>query len=293
MRPFQIQRFTNMTREDFDKFARAGVPIIVTDITRDWPQREWTCSTMQQRFKGQNMHQAYQGPFDQEAGRPLDHVPMEDGTWATEAKDNDLPPHIVERMKGVGQTVPTKMPYYWGAKDARRWYGAKGEALFAELDKVTAATASAAWQPLTLPPHHQVTTVGYCMAPENRRSMADTPEYWFGVGGAGAKAHMDNHCQSTMSVQLDGTKQWRLGEIPTTHKRTVRRGTYRDGAVYEQAFVRQHLGGRDWDPYYVFELRKGEGLFIPPGTIHETRNVGAGGACAASVREGGGGGLSV
>ena len=87
----------------------------------------------------------------------------------------------------------------------------------------------------------------------NEWSLQDSPEFWFsskgnrlrskpdladcmsilGDSGAGAKAHMDEHCTTTLSVQLDGEKRWRLGWMPPP-KDGVRskQSIYSDGAVY-------------------------------------------------------------
>ena len=99
-----------------------------------------------------------------------------------------------------------------------------------------------------------------------------SPEFWFSMPGAGAKAHMDMHCESTMSIQLDGTKRWRIGLAAPTDK-SLPVGTYGDGMAYTRP------GG--WTPTYDFDLKKGEALFFPPAFIHESKNVGTG--CAASI----------
>ena len=60
------------------------------------------------------------------------------------------------------------------------------------------------------------------MSKANKRDFYTTPEFWFSVRtsatrlvliaalqapGAGAKAHIDTHVQSTMSLQLSGSKR--------------------------------------------------------------------------------------
>jgi len=99
-----------------------------------------------------------------------------------------------------------------------------------------------------------------------------SPEFWFSMPGAGAKAHMDMHCESTMSIQLDGTKRWRIGLASATDE-SLPTGAYGDGMAYGRE------GG--WTPTYDFELQKGEALFFPPAFIHESNNVGT--TCAASI----------
>jgi len=75
-----------------------------------------------------------------------------------------------------------------------------------------------------------------------------------------------------MSLQLSGSKKWRLG-LPSATTRSVRNGMYGDGVVYS------HKGG--WVPTYELELKEGEVLFFPPSFVHETTNVGK--SCAASI----------
>ena len=106
----------------------------------------------------------------------------------------------------------------------------------------------------------------------NMQEVLGSPEFWFSMPGAGAKAHMDAHCESTMSIQLDGTKRWRIGLASTTDKFQPP-GTYGDGQAYKNP------GG--WTPTYDFNLTKGEALFFPPAFIHESNNVGT--ECAASI----------
>ena len=106
-----------------------------------------------------------------------------------------------------------------------------------------------------------------------RRELQRTPEFWFSRPAAGAQAHMDSHVQTTISIQLDGRKVWRLGfmERRTT---TVLGSAYGDGKRYAQP-------GEEWRPLYNVSLDPGDVLFIPPGFVHETFNEGEG--CALSL----------
>mmetsp|Transcript_85988 Transcript_85988/g.240413 ORF Transcript_85988/g.240413 Transcript_85988/m.240413 type:complete len:332 (-) Transcript_85988:305-1300(-) len=103
-------------------------------------------------------------------------------------------------------------------------------------------------------------------------SLYSSPELWLSPPSAGAQAHMDGHVSTTVSLQLTGQKQWRLSQIPP-RRSVARRSEYGDGAVYRRE------GG--WRPHYVLTLHAGDALFFPPGTIHETSNVGA--ECAVSI----------
>eukprot|EP00054_Salpingoeca_dolichothecata_P012002 m.66537 g.66537 ORF g.66537 m.66537 type:complete len:383 (+) comp19731_c0_seq2:469-1617(+) len=107
--------------------------------------------------------------------------------------------------------------------------------------------------------------------PLNSRTQRLSPEFWFSRPGAGAKAHTDEHCVSTMSVQLSGSKRWRLMLIPPIDH-ILTRPEFADGLIYKSAH---------WNPDFEFTLNPGEGLFIPPNILHETTNVGD--SCAVSV----------
>merc|ERR1711871_1273320 len=51
----------------------------------------------------------------------------------------------------------------------------------------------------------------------NTQRLNGTNEFWFSRSCAGAKAHVDEHVESTMSITLDGNKLWRLSVIPPQH----------------------------------------------------------------------------
>ena len=108
----------------------------------------------------------------------------------------------------------------------------------------------------------------------NFRNIMASPEMWLSAAEAGAKAHADEHCEATMSVQLSGTKRWRIGPMPPiTHANFTTRRSLSDGVLT--------MTSPAWEPAYVFDLHAGEGVFFPPGYVHETTNVG--GTCAASI----------
>lgn len=113
------------------------------------------------------------------------------------------------------------------------------------------------------------------MHPSNLESMKSTPEFWFAGRGAGAKAHMDSHIQATMSLQLAGTKRWRLG-LMEPRRAPFLSTIYSDGDVYNR--------DEPWRPQFNVTLRPGDALFFPPGFVHETLNVDEDpNACSASV----------
>jgi len=226
-------RVRNLSPEDFIKLAQAGKPFVVTDMIKDLKMAGWTCDTIREEFKDGRMHQEYGAS----AARDLDDQRIGDLSWKT-AK---APSGAADRK------APQLAPFYWGVKDGKDRQ---------MLHKV-----------------RQFVTFPYFMDEQrNFQEVMGSPEFWFSMPGAGAKAHMDAHCESTMTLQLDGSKRWRIALASQTN-RSQRLGTYGDGAVYRRA--------EGWQPTYDFVLEKGEALFFPPAFIHESTNVGDN--CAASI----------
>ena len=261
--PYEPPRLSKVSLSEFARYAERGWPVIVTDVTAGWPMGEasWgSCESIGAQFPGNRMRREYtEGPEADDNNMPLG----ESDTWTSQ-----------QVASGADDAAaPQFAPFYWDVKDGAE----RGEhALLARIQKLT--------------------RVPYFMAASNLDEMQGSPEFWFSAAGAGAKAHMDSHCQSTMSVQLSGTKRWRISGIPSALEGPLENGApgggssgsagssgsiFADGAVYKRAFVERYLGGKPWVPTFEFNLTAGEGLFFPPGFVHETQNVGAG--CAASV----------
>ena len=61
----------------------------------------------------------------------------------------------------------------------------------------------------------ELTEVPYFLrsTPSSATRYSSSPEMWFAVPGAGAKAHADGHCEATISLQLSGRKRWRVGSM--------------------------------------------------------------------------------
>lgn len=92
-------------------------------------------------------------------------------------------------------------------------------------------------------------------------------ELWFSPPSAGAKYHIDGHVQMTAVSQLTGTRRWRLAAVPPEPPALV--PNHLDSSEYE------------WDPEIVVTLHPGDLMLFPPGTIHDTLNIGT--ECAVSV----------
>ena len=88
-----------------------------------------------------------------------------------------------------------------------------------------------------------------------------------GAQGTGARAHMDSHCISTLSVVLHGERRWRIGPVPRLPQGA---GRSPDGEVVFDDGVAYQLG---WKPMFEFTVKEGEAVLFPPGWIHETLNT--------------------
>ncbi|CAK0872924.1 unnamed protein product [Prorocentrum cordatum] len=115
------------------------------------------------------------------------------------------------------------------------------------------------------------------MDSRNARHLNRTPELWFvrgGAAGGGAKAHVDQHTESTMSLQLAGRKRWRVAPIaPRAAPHVVK--LYQDGQIFERA-------ERDtWNIGDVV-LSPGDAVFFGPGSILGGTDA-VPSACAASI----------
>jgi len=65
-------------------------------------------------------------------------------------------------------------------------------------------------------------------------------ELWFAMAGGGAMAHADSYCDMTVSLQLKGSKRWRLMMLPPLNSANDLFNTH-DGFVYEKGL---------WAPEY-------------------------------------------
>ena len=189
--PFEPPRLRNISPEEFSRFASAGWPVIVTDVSRDWPMRGWTCDSIGKTFPGRKMRREYAAQNTKADPEENDQLLSETAKWSQELVPSG----------SKSDAAPQYAPFYWDVKDA----DARGEADL--LREISARTK-----------------VPYFMSRHNAHEMKTSPEFWFSAPGAGAKVHMDSHCQATMSVQLSGTKRWRLGPIPEAVAARTRAG---------------------------------------------------------------------
>jgi len=91
------------------------------------------------------------------------------------------------------------------------------------------------------------------MDKRNADSLAENAEFWLGAKGTGARAHMDSHCISTLSVVMHGKRRWRIGPPPRMPpqggKSDPEEVVFDDGVAYKLK----------WKPMYEFTVKAGEG----------------------------------
>jgi hypothetical protein len=146
-------------------------------------------------------------------------------------------------------------PLYWGIKGAD-----EGEKLYDGEKDILQEVREAMQMPYFLE------------AQSNEREVFGSPEFWLNAPNAGAQAHMDAHCESTLGLQLSGTRRWRLSWPPQAAVLNEKH-LFTDGKPYKA------VGG--WKPAYSFTVSPGETIFMPAMTIHETKNIGS--SCANSL----------
>lgn len=102
-------------------------------------------------------------------------------SWIDVKAPNGMPP---------GSAGPEFAPWYWDIKDGDPRVLARIQNL-TQLPAVLRADST------------------------NIHEVLWSPEIWFSPPRGGAKAHADEHCEATVSIQLSGTKRWRLSPFPT------------------------------------------------------------------------------
>eukprot|EP00930_Biecheleria_cincta_P063830 TRINITY_DN4935_c0_g4_i1.p1 TRINITY_DN4935_c0_g4~~TRINITY_DN4935_c0_g4_i1.p1 ORF type:complete len:455 (+),score=74.09 TRINITY_DN4935_c0_g4_i1:65-1429(+) len=236
--PFDAPRRPGLSREQFDSLILDGQVFVVPGLSDDWPMKTWDCDFFKNdpEFKNAAMNHQYA---------------------ANSAKDARLGDDWQSDQTSSGaknESAPQIAPFYWGIKDVQ--YEKRPGWKKAMLKRVAKNFRVPNFM-------HPTATAG---------SFGRTPEFWFGTGSAGAKAHMDSHVQATLSLQLAGTKRWRL--MPLQKRRAPFLGMiYSDGQPYENP--------EGWKPLFDITLKPGDGLFFPPGMVHETKNIGD--ECTSSV----------
>lgn len=230
-----IPRLRNTTPSEFQRLFSGGSGVLVVEdaLSTLGELKGWgdSCESISTRFAEHLMRREYDG----KDGPPTNDQRIGDfETWSKESAP-------VSTRSDLG---PQYAPYYWAIKEDR-----------ALLHRIGLGNE--------LPYFMQDT-------PRSREIWAQSPEVWFSAPGAGALPHADGHCEATISIQLSGTKRWRVGQmlpvVPGDHEAFVDDGD---------------INSDHWEAEWATTLRRGEAIVIPPGAIHETRNEES--ECAASI----------
>jgi len=235
------RRVADLSRVDFEEAARSGQVLLIENASEGTAMAGWSCERLAQEFPEARMRREYdwvKNPEDRNMQT------LGNAAWIskTEAGEDQS-----ERLQQDPQAPPFA-PFYWGVREHRN--GDIGSRKVVERIRKLIKKSVPAF-----------------MDHGNAESLFENAEFWLGAKGTGARAHMDSHCISTLSVVLSGERRWRIGPVPRMPRGA---GRSRDDEVVFDDGVAYKLG---WTPMFEFTVRKGEAVLFPPGWIHETLNV--------------------
>ena len=200
---------TNTTKKEFKQiFSTTMAPIVVDDTIRDGdPMKQWTsCQKIATLFSDVRMRREYMDDIeiDKYTGEPVNHQRLGDaysGTetdWTIQAISNgdDRLHSLSSTTSSAPKYAPKYAPNYLPWKEMTMPDRKTGIVWLDEFQKYIA--------------------IPYYLR-NNRWSnhhIYRSPEMWFApVGGSGAKAHADSHCEATISIQLSGKKKWNISPM--------------------------------------------------------------------------------
>merc|ERR1719203_315308 len=247
---------TRPTREEFVHHARRGYPILVTDWGAGMQYDGWTGKDFAETF-----------PFGFMKAEYITHMP------GFREKDHDVTRMDGELRFRIGTFKPDKKTMWHNfTRPAAKKY---------QDDPQKPITGPYVWHVKDeLPKKEKKLVQARFDAPKflddklNRDFMNRTFELWFSPGsGSGAGAHNDGYCQSVVSLQLRGDKNWRMMLEP--EMTFLSSYDEFDGGVYDAGF---------WKPDLGF-VNHGAGAMVwPPGYLHETKTQQPpDGECASAI----------
>lgn len=232
------------SQETFHKAARGGKVLLIENATAGAALSGWSCERLAQEFPEARMRREYDWVANPE-DRNLQILGNSSWVQATTAGED-----ATDRLNQDPQAPPFA-PFYWGVREHRRGDVGSKKVLERIRELITAS-------------------VPKFMDGENAASLFDHAEFWLGAKGTGARAHMDSHCISTLSLVLSGERRWRIGPVPRMPKGI---GRSKSGDVVFDDGVAYKMG---WRPMFEFVAKQGEAVLFPPGWIHETLNTAEG-----------------
>lgn len=229
----------NLSREEFDARIRAGRPFVVRGAGIGHPMESWDCNFFRS------------------------DVSFGDVEVKKEYSRGTVPAKKWIKIREVGVSTPKAdgtnqiAPYYFGIKEA---VSMSPEEMARDPD------ASKTWTKRVLKKVQTATVAFPFMDSRNVEIMRATPEIWFSTATSSARAHVDQHTESTVSLQLFGQKRWRLSLMGKRRHPHVMR-LYADGQLYDRS------ENTSWQILDDVTLGPGDAVFFGPGFIHETKNL--------------------
>jgi len=255
--PSPVDRISKVTPEVFAEYIRAGKPVIITDVADDWAMRNWTCDTIQRDF-GEEKIMAWN--YNPQAGKPGKQYYKLKEDWRGAAMD-------LGGMRTADKKSPKQVSFHWypiqqGAEEFDDNNGYDDGYTSTLASAKSRRKIKASWK---LP---------YFVKdnPMNLEFCKNRIEFFLSMPGSGAALHADSVCEPIFSVQLAGSKQWRLGPVPP----------FTDVTHMKAADEFGRLG--KWTAVWDTMLHPGEALFFPPSMLHETLAASEGCAVAASLQ---------
>lgn len=220
-----MTRVKNMDHEEFKELVRRAYPFVVEDCVPEGAElQELTCSEYGKRWPKEHMRAEYT------PGQK--HINLEASEWYSVQKPT------VSAKKHLSLGKPLSGPYIWHVKD--------------ETD-----------DPKTKRDIQEIFPVPYFLNEStlNYNEARDSFEFWYVLENGGSQAHADAYCETTISMQLRGSKKWRLGAFPNITN-AFQPYSFGDADIYKHSHF--------WRPEHEELVGPGSCVVFPMGYIHET-----------------------
>ena len=250
-RQIETIHLQNTTQEEVDYYVTRGYVVVVDDMAKENGMLGWSCEDYAKKWPDGFMRGEYPAPWlmnNKKEGFML-HL-RDTSMWI----DTIRPTWYMKYNEPKCLIQPKCMQYYDNAAKscAYVWHVKTEEETPQELQD----SVREHWRP------------PYYMDSAQSQSYAMTSfEMWFAPVGAGTFAHSDRYCETHASMQLKGSKTWRImnpGPRVDTYKDRIR---YGDGEIYAED------GGKEdqqWNPELLVTVPEGGGIIFPPYAYHET-----------------------
>ena len=250
-RPIDTIRLRNTTQAEVDYYVTRGYVVVVEDMAKNHPMLGWSCDEFAERWPNGLMQGVYPTPW----------------------RENDLEEKYTVRLRATDVWMDTYRPAWYRKFTLPGCYWNKK---CSEYIDNAADAASYAWfvkdrEPQELKKSVQMHwTPPYYMESATDRNIAqDSFEMWFTPAKwrGGAYAHADTYCETAASMQLKGSKTWRImnpGPRIDTYKD---RFHYWDGEIYAERTGKED---QEWAPELLITVPEGGGIIFPPYAYHET-----------------------